>query len=122
MITIRPNDANGDYSPVYESSQLLENNYAIAQIVKERLFLYKGEWWEDELLGIAFPDYLASSMRSYDIDMLGKYITSYVANTEGVTNVTNVHVEYGNHKMIYRCVIMTEYGSAPVEVNLSGLL
>ena len=122
MITIRPNDENGDYMPVYESDQLLENNYAIAQIVKERLFFYKGEWWENELLGIAFPEYLMSSMRSTDIDMLGKYITSYVANTEGVTNVSSVRIEYDKHKMIYKCVIMTEYGNAPVEVNLSGIL
>ena len=119
---VRPVDGSGDMLPIYESSQMLEGAEAIAQIVKERLLFMRGEWWEDETLGIGIPDFLSRTVKSEQINLLDKYITSYIGETEGVEAVTNATVEFVDRVLILKCVVQTSEGSALVEVNLNGLL
>ena len=119
---VRPVDMNGDMMPIYESSQMLVDAEAVAQVVKERLLFFQGEWWEDETLGVAIPEFLANTIRSDNIDLLGKYLTSYISDTEGVLNITDSSLVYNNRELVFRCVIQTANGSASVEVNLTGLL
>ena len=82
---VRPEDSNGDMMPVSQNSDMIEGSKAVAQIVKDRILLYRGEWWEDETLGFQLPQFLADTVRKNDVGLLGKYITSYVASTFGVT-------------------------------------
>jgi len=119
---VRPENAEGDMMPVQSDSQMLTNESAIVQIVKDRLTFYRGEWWEDETLGVRIPDFLVDTVRRSDVDILGKYITSYIAETEGVTGITNVSVDYNRRVLTYRCMIQTDFGNEPLEVDLSGLL
>ena len=119
---VRPVDGYGDMMPVYESSQMLTGAEAVAQVAKERLLFFKGEWWEDENLGVAIPEFLASNVKARDVNLFGKFITSYIAQTEGVTAVTNANIEFVNKKLIFSCVLKTTEGNASVEVDLSGLL
>ena len=44
---LRPVDAGGDILPVRSSSDLLSGPEAAAQLVKYRLSLLTGEWWEN---------------------------------------------------------------------------
>ena len=119
---VRPNDANGDMMPVQDRSQMLEGAAAVAQIAKERLLFFHGDWWEDEELGIRIPEFLASSVRKSDVSMFAKLITSYIGNTEGVTGVANARAEFKNREMIYSATLLTSEGAAELEVNLNGLL
>ena len=43
----RPVDASGDILPVLSSGDLLRGAEAVAQLVRERLELYAGDWWEN---------------------------------------------------------------------------
>lgn len=119
---VRPVNDEGDMMPIQNDSQMLKDGEAVAQIVKSRLSFYQGEWWEDARLGIRIPEFLADNIRRSDVDILGKYITSYVAETDGVTGIGDVSVEYINRALIYRALLQTNFGAEVVEVNLSGLL
>ena len=119
---VRPTDANGDMMPVAYSEQMLTENNAVAQVVVQRLTFYFGEWWEDETLGFRVPDFLADTVRVDNLQMLEKYITSYVLETEGVSGVDNAAISVEDRRMTYSCVVHTAEGSESVEVSLDGLL
>lgn len=119
---VRPVGANGDMVPIQNDSQMIVDGEAVAQIVKERLRFYRGEWWEDKESGFQLPEFIADTVRKSDVDILAKYITSYIAETEGVIGISGVRIGYDKRVLTYRCVIQTEFGNQIVEVDLSGVL
>ena len=121
-MVVRPIDINDDWMPIYDSSQMRSGAEAVAQIAKQRLLFFQGEWWENEELGIGIPDFLANGVKRQDVNMLGKYLTSYIAETEGVIGVSDASIEYVNHILYFACVLNTTEGNASLEVDLSGLL
>ena len=44
---IRPVDASGDILPVLSSSDMISGPEAVALLVRYRLSLLRGEWWEN---------------------------------------------------------------------------
>lgn len=112
----------GDMVPVRSLNQMLEGPEAVAQIVAMRIGLNRGEWWENEDAGFHVPDFLAETARRSDLDMLAKYIASYIRVSEGVDGVDSATIEYEDHKAVFRCRILTTGGSRSVEVNLNGIL
>ena len=119
---VRPIDENGDMMPIAYASQMLEGGEAVAQVARQRLELYYGEWWEDETAGFRIPEFLASGVRKENLELMEKYISSYVKRTEGVDNISDTSVTYLNREMTYSGVIHTEGEANRVEVGLSGLL
>ena len=119
---VRPVGNDGDMIPIQYDSQMVGGGQAVAQIVKDRLSFYHGEWWEDDDMGVKIPDFLMDTVRKSDVDIFTKYITSYIASTEGVIGITNASVEFNKRVLRYRCIIHTEEGSEEMEVDLSGLL
>ena len=57
----RPVDESGDILPVRSSADLLRGSRAAAQLVRERLALYTGGWWENPAWGSELPEMLAES-------------------------------------------------------------
>ena len=121
-VIVRPADENGDMMPVAFSSQMLDGAKAVAQVVKQRLQLYYGEWWEDESEGFRILPILSSGVKQESVQMLAQYITSYVAGTVGVTSVTGSSVRVTGRTMTYKCTVHVGEESETVEVNLDGLL
>jgi len=121
MIT-RPEDENGDMMPVWEIGQMLSGSEAVSQHVTDTLLIARGEWWEDDELGVMIPEYLASTITSGNIWILANYISGYIAKQTGVLGVDNVDVSLDGHTMIYSCTIITREGNANLEVGLNGLL
>ena len=119
---VRPVGENGDMIPIAFSSQMIEGGNAVAQIVKQRLLLYFGEWWENESLGFRVPQFLVEGVRQENLQMLSKYISSYVADTEGVDSVVNSTVSLNGRRMSYSCVVRTGVETERVEVTLDGIL
>ena len=119
---VRPVDADGDMMPITDSSQMLEGASAVAQIARDRLLFYQGEWWEDETLGIKLPEFLIEGTRHNEASMLAKYISSYLSETPGATGLSGAIYDFGKRHFAYRAVLKTEEGSARLEVDLSGLL
>ena len=121
-MVVRPTDENGDMMPIQSGNQMLTGTKAVAQIARDRLLFYRGEWWEDESLGIRIPDFLANSIRASDVNLFARYITSYLAETEGVRGISSVSAEYDKRSLIFRAILVTDEGSEPLEVNMSGIL
>ena len=118
----RPVDSDGDLMPVAYAEQMESGGKAVAQVVRQRLLLYFGEWWEDEQAGFRIPQFLYEGVRSNNIQMLLKYISSYVASTDGVDSVDSAVIEISGREMTYKCLIHTGLDSNVVEVMLDGLL
>ena len=122
-MNVRPlTDPNGDMVPVYSKRQMLHGPQAVAQIIAMRIGLNRGEWWEDPNIGFQIPDFLSATARKEDLNMLAKYIASFISAGEGVTGINDVEIEYENHEMTFKCVVNTNEGSTNVEVSLDGLL
>lgn len=119
---IRPVDAQGDMMPIQNLSQMKEGGEAVAEIARERLLFYYGEWWEDESVGLRIPEFLADTIKKNDVDMVAKYITSYLSETEGVVGISNVRVEYNRRRFVYSALLVSGDGAEVLEVDLSGLL
>lgn len=115
-------DPHGDMVPVRSLKQMLEGPEAVAQIVAMRICLNRGEWWEDEEAGFQVPDFLAETARKSDLDMIAKYIASYVSVSEGVDGVEGATIEYEDHRAVFKCTILTNGGGQSVEVLLDGVL
>ena len=60
---LRPVDASGDVLPVLSVSALLSGPEAVAQLVRYRLSLLTGEWWENPSLGFPVLEQLAICYR-----------------------------------------------------------
>ena len=119
---VRPVDKDGDMMPISYSEQMVSGNKAVAQIVKQRLLLYFGEWWEDDSLGFRIPQFLADGARAENIQMLAKYIASYVSDTEGVIGVNGASISLRGRSMRFSCFVHTGQDVESVEVNLDGVL
>ena len=120
---VRPLDENGDIFPIYSIEQMIGGKEAVSQIINLRLHLLYGEWWEDRELGFRIPDLLIANARRGDVDILSKYIASYVSSTQGVAAVTGIVNTYINRKMTFLCTALTNEGkSTTLEVNLNGIL
>lgn len=115
-------DENGDMMPIQTMSQLSEGPEAVALAVDSRLAMLYGEWWENRRLGFKVPEFLISTIRDNETAMLSKYISKYIANTEGVTGISGVITKYSNRKFEYRCRILTRDGSTELEVESDGIL
>ena len=112
---IRPTDASGDILPVLSSSGLLSGPEAVAQLVKYRLSLLQGEWWENESLGFPVPESLCSGRpTAADAATLSSQITAYIRETPGVRDVEDVRSEVSGRRFAYECAVRTEEGSASV--------
>ena len=122
MISVRPVDDNGDMMPIQTASQMLTGADAVAQIAKDRLCFYRGEWWEDPDMGIRIPDFLINSVRESDLSMFAKYITSYLGDTAGTRGVSGATVKLVGKQMQYSATLLTDEGDAELEVDLSALL
>ena len=122
-MVVRPLDEHGDFRPISSLDQMITGKEAVCQIIDLRLTFYYGEWWEDREMGFRAPDLLVNNARNGDVGLLTKYISSYVASTEGVRAVTNIRAYYNDHVLTFVCTVLTGEGEeGQVEVNVNGLL
>ena len=112
---IRPVDENGDILPVLISASLLRGAGAVARLVKDRLELLSGDWWENPAWGNAVVDMLRDSrMTEADTRALANYLTSYIRQTDGVLEVEDVVFSVEGKQFSYSCRVDTEEGSAEI--------
>ena len=121
-MVVRPTDENGDMMPIAYSSQMISGAKAVAQVAKQRLMLYFGEWWEDGSAGFRLPQFLSDGVRSENAGMLVQYISSYLSATEGVTSVDGSAVSLDGRRMTFSCVLHIGEETEELEVELDGVL
>ncbi len=116
---LRPVDQNGDILPVLVSASLLKGTGAVARLVKDRLELLAGDWWENPAWGNAVVDMLRDSrLTEADTRALVNYITSYIRQTPGVLGVEDVVFSVEGKQFAYSCRVDTEEGDARIDYML----
>ena len=112
---LRPVDASGDMCPVASSRDLLSGSEAVALLVKYRLSLLQGEWWENPALGFpVLEDLRSSRLTEEEAKMLSSVITAYIRNTPGVQSVENVNCIVTGRELNYSCEVLTKEGTTDV--------
>ena len=113
---LRPVDQNGDILPVLVSASLLKGAGAVARLVKDRLELLAGDWWENPAWGNGVIDRLKDSrLTEADSQALANYITSYIRQTPGVLEVEDVSIALEGNIFSCFCRVDTEDGSAQID-------
>ena len=116
---LRPVDSDGDVLPVLSTSDLFSGPEAVALLVKYRLSLLQGEWWENPGIGFGILELLRSSRLTQDSGAsLASYITDYIRDTAGVLTVEDVSFSVSGRIFSYFCSVRTAEGSATVSTTL----
>ena len=116
----RPVDENGDILPVRSSTDLLRGPEAVAQVIRERLELYAGDWWENPSWGNEILEMMRQSrLTEADGQALAAYLSSYVRETEGVEEVKDVAYSIGDKgRFFWQCTVMTGDGAKEVTFEI----
>ena len=116
---LRPVDENGDVLPVLVSASLLKGTGAVARLVRDRLELLSGDWWENPAWGNEILEMLKESrLTEADTQALANYITSYIRKTPGVLEVEDVVYSVEGKQFSYSCRVDTEDGSAEIDYSI----
>ena len=117
---IRPTDETGDILPVLSAGALLTGAEAAAGLVRYRLNLLTGEWWENPSHGCAVFSMLREGrITAADRDTLASYIASYIRSTPGVQSVENVSASAAGRQFTFSCDLRTAAGSAGISYTIS---
>jgi hypothetical protein len=112
-ITVRALDPV-TWDPLQGNGQanFLSDLQAMAQIIRSRLLLFKGEWFLD--LGDGLPMFggiLGTQASAKNIQAITNMITSRIATTVFVIAVTNVSAAYQNRYYFYKAQVQTQFGT-----------
>ena len=117
---LRPVDASGDILPVLSTSALVSDPESVVLLVRDRLNLLSGEWWENPSWGCEIFDMIRSGrVTENDISALASYLSSYIAATPGVRSVEDVHTAVSGRQFTYSCRVLTEQGSGNASFSAS---
>ena len=115
-MVIRPSDASGDVLPVLSSADLLRGAPAAARLVRCRLELLTGDWWENPARGNEIVELLRESrITEADTRALASYLSSYIRETPGVREVRDVRFSADGRQIRYACTVDTDAGSAVIQ-------
>jgi hypothetical protein len=84
----RPVDSQGDMLPLQRKGQLLSGVDAVAEAVRSRMRLHKGEWFEDPNVGSPVLDLISNNRISENnLGPVAHQIIGYISETGGVKAV-----------------------------------
>ncbi len=113
-------DSTGDIFPVPNTAALLTGAEATAELVRCRLNLLTGEWWENPDHGCAVFNMLREGrLTAADKTALAAYLTEYIRTTPGVRIVDRVSASVTGRQFTYSCEIRTDDGNATVSWEAS---
>ncbi len=116
---LRPVDENGDILPVHSSAYLLRDVLAVARLVKDRLELLAGDWWENLTWGNGIINILQESrLTEADTQALVSYLSSYIRETSGVLDVRDAVGAVNGKQFFFACTVDTEYGEAEIDYSI----
>ena len=116
---LRPVDENGDILPVLVSASLLKGAGAVARLVKDRLEMLAGDWWENPAWGNEVLEMMRSSrLTEADTRALANYLTSYFRQTPGVLEVEDAAISVEGRRFSFSCRVDTEEGPAEISCSI----
>ena len=112
-LTYRPADASGDILPVLSAADLLTGIRAETQLIRDRLNLLTGDWWENPEWGNGVLELLRESrLTETDRQILANYLSDYIRKTPGVVDVREVKCSFEGGQFRYECTVETGAGTA----------
>ena len=112
---LRPADSSGDILPVLSTRDMLSGPETAAQLVKYRLALLAGEWWETPEAGFFILEQMqAGRITEADDAALSSAVTAYIRETDGVQDVEKVTSSVSGRRFSYSCEIRTQEGNEVV--------
>lgn len=109
---IRPTDSNNDILPVLTLACMTKDTLAVADLVRDRLNLLSGEWWENSSWGCEILDMIRSTrVTEQSVPSLVSYLSSYIQATPGVLSVEDVRAAVSGRQFSYYCRVITSDGS-----------
>ena len=116
---LRPVDETGDILPVLSPADLIPGAPAVARLVRDRLELLSRDWWENSDWGNEVLQMLQESrLTEADTQALVSYLSSYIRETTGVTDVRDAAGSVSGSRFSFSCVVETEYGEAEIDYSL----
>ena len=116
---IRPVDENGDVLPVLSSSGLRSGAETAALLVRERLDLLTGDWWENPEKGNRITEMMKESrLTGSDLQAIGNYLSSYIRETNGVRDVRDAVFSLKGRRFHYACTVVTDGGMAGIQYSV----
>lgn len=116
---MRPVDASGDILPVLSSSGLVNGAPAVALLVRDRLDLLVGDWWENPEKGNSLLRMMRESrLTEADQQALANSLTSYIRETDGVQDVRDVSCSVAGRQFSFSCTVVTDSGTANINYEL----
>ena len=120
MMLLRPVDASGDILPVLSVSLMLSGAEAVTALIRDRLNLNAGEWWENPSHGCMVLSMLRQGRLSEaDKASLTSYLTSYISATPGVKAVEDVSASVIGREFSYSCRVFCGEESGNVAYSVS---
>ena len=114
-MVLRPVDASGDILPVLSTSALVSDPESVVLLVRDRLNLLSGEWWENPARGCEIFDMIRDCrVTQQDVSALASYLSSYIAATHGVQSVEDVRTAVSGRRFTFSCRVLTSAGSGTV--------
>ncbi|QTE74042.1 hypothetical protein JS518_14285 [Clostridiales bacterium FE2010] len=116
---LRPTDSSGDILPVFNVSDMMTGKRAGAELTRNWLNLFTGEWWENPSWGNEILDLLKESrLTETDQQVLATYLSSYIRKVSGIQDVRNVKASLDNRQLHFVCEIETEEGSDTIHYSV----
>ena len=117
---LRPVDSSGDILPVLSASDLVSDPESVVLLVRDRLNLLSGDWWENPSWGCEIFDMIRSGrVTENDVSALASYLSSYIAATPGVRSVEDVHTAVSGRRFTYSCRVIVEGGNREIHYDLN---
>ena len=119
-MTMHARDANGDWLPAAVPSACLSGADAVTQLVRDRLKLFTGEWWEDPELGNPILEALRSRrVTEADLSRIASELVTFIRESDQVVSVAEVQISMKARKINFSCQILTAYGTVS-NVTVTG--
>ena len=114
-LTYRPADASADILPVLSAADLLTGIRAETQLIRDRLNLLTGDWWENPEWGNGVLELLRESrLTETDRQILANYLSDYIRKIPGVMDVREVKCSFEGGQFRYECTVETGAGTARI--------
>lgn len=110
-------DVDGDYQFGKGQQNFTYGTYAVAQAIKTRLKLLKGEWWENTSEGLPlFEQILGVNGTQDNLLIADSLIKERIISTDNVKSIENFTSEYINRTYTFSCTVNTKFGDVTVSM------
>ena len=102
-------------------SSLLSGPEAAAALVRYRLNLHTGEWWENPSHGCTLLNMLREGrITEADKPAITSALTAYISATPGIQALDDISADISGREFHYTCTVRTAAGSADISYAIDS--